>query len=248
MSARTAEAIQFFPGPAQLVTCATNLGRSAARNRLIAAARSDWILLLDADMLPDHESFLMDYFAAMSRAEGPSLIAGGFSVEKVPSQERCKLHYSQALVSDGQSAARRSQEPGRFVFTSNILVHRKVLDTVGFDEGFKGWGWEDVDWGLRVADQFPIVHIDNTATHLGLEDDQTLIRKFTTSGANFARLVQRHPEACAQMPLLKAARRVKHVPLAESAGRLIATSNFLPQKVRLAGLKLCRAAAYARYL
>ena len=48
---RTAAAVR-------VVSAAANRGRSAARNAAIRHARTDWYLLLDADMIPDDVQFL----------------------------------------------------------------------------------------------------------------------------------------------------------------------------------------------
>lgn len=242
------DALAAFPGRKTLQVAQENRGRSFARNWLISHARSDWILLLDADMLPDSPDFLANYFAAVREVEGPALISGGFSLDQVTPGADCRLHYAQARASDCVDAQTRARDPGRYVFSSNMLVHRDILDAVPFDEGFKGWGWEDTDWGLRVAATYPVIHIDNTATHLGLEPDSTLLDKFSASGPNFARLVTRHPEAAARMPLLKAARRVKGVPLLAPAARAIASTRFLPDPLRVFALKLYRAAAYSPFI
>jgi len=239
-----------FPGRAMLVSAAGNHGRAHARNRLLAHAKSNWILLLDADMLPDAPDFLARYQAMIDQADGPALIAGGFSLKQVTPTRGQRLAYAQAEKSECVPASLRETEPGRYVFTSNILVHRDVLETIPFDDGFTGWGWEDVDWGLRVSEAYPIKHIDNTATHLGLDTTRDLLRKYGTSGANFARIVDRHPLAAASMQLTRVSKRLARLPgrpLIAGAAKLFATSP-LPIKARLFGLKLYRAAHYAEYL
>lgn len=128
------------------------------------------------------------------------------------------------------------------------MVHRSIFETVPFDEDFTGWGWEDVDWGLRVAAAFWVRHIDNTATHLGLEPDHRLLAKFGTSGHNFARLAAKHPAQAQSMPLMRAAQRVKGIPLLQPVARALAASRFLPDRVRVLSLKLYRAAAYSHYV
>jgi len=242
-----------FKGPAKLITAQENHGRSHARNRLMAHATSDWLLMLDADMLPDDEQFLARYIETMSRQSRPALIAGGFSLQHVIPTKAQNLHAAQSRRSECLGAAQRQEAPGRFIFTSNILVHRNVLDVVSFDDGYQGWGWEDVDWGLRVADQFPILHIDNTATHLGLDDTQTLLRKYGTSGANFARLASQHPAAASDMPLFQVAQKLRRLPgrsLLEAVCKTIAIApvGLTPMRFRLFALKLYRSSIYSRLL
>lgn len=236
-----------YPGPARLIVAPKNIGRSHARNRLKALAETDWILFLDADMKPDDADFLTRYIKAIDTQRTPALIAGGFSLLHAHPTDETRLHALQSATSECVTAIVRATEPGRYVFTSNILAHREILDSIEFDRGFKGWGWEDVDWGLRVAAAYPIVHIDNPATHLGLDPDKTLIEKYAQSAQNFARLIERHPETMKDTPLFKMARRSRFLPWRsgfERVFRKTAEMRRLPLRLRLLALKLFRATVY----
>lgn len=235
----------------RLIAADRNRGRSAARNAAIAHARADWVLLLDADMLPDEPTFLTRYLDAIEMSLGPSVVVGGYSLRLAPKHARCALHRWQAEASECITAARRQGAPGRHVFSSNVLVHRAVLEIIPFDEEFSGWGWEDTDWGIRAAKYYPVQHIDNTATHLGLDPDAALMSKYKSSGANFARLVQRHPDEARMMPLFRMARRARNLPLREAvrvAAEWTARTQFLPLALRGRALKAWRALVYAEAL
>ena len=240
-----------FPGPARLISAPKNVGRSHARNRLKDLAESDWVLFLDADMQPDDEAFLLTYLGAIDTHFEPSLIAGGFSLKNIRPTDETRLHAAQSMTSECISADLRNQAPGRYVFTSNILVHREILDAIRFDPGFVGWGWEDVDWGLRVAETYPVIHIENTATHLGLDPDPKLIEKYAGSAHNFARLVDRHPEIMSSTPLYRMAKTLQPLPgrsLIQSSALKLAKMKAAPIKARLFGLKLYRASVYGEQL
>ena len=253
MTSSIISSLSNIQAPAKLITATENIGRARARNRLIAEAKADWLLLLDADMLPDSSLFLSKYREAMESHVDPALIAGGFSLDQVTPTNAQRLHAAQSIRSECVSAEMRAKHPGLHVFSSNILVHRKVLDTVQFDEEYSGWGWEDIDWGLRIARQFDVLHIDNTATHLGLDDDASLIKKYGTSADNFARLARQHPQDVSKMKLYKMVKRLQKIPaqpIIKSISHSLAASNnrLLPIKLRLFSLKLFRAATYAEAL
>lgn len=235
----------------RIVAGALNRGRAAARNAVMRHARCEWILLLDADMMPDGPRFLEAYFDAVETAGRPAVIVGGYSIASAPMSSATKLHRWQAVTSECLDASARSQAPGRFVFSSNVLMHRDVLAACPFDEAFAGWGWEDTDWGLRLEKQFPIIHIDNTATHLGLDSDAALMAKYARSGANFVRMAIRHPAAAKQMALFRHAQRLRKMPM---RGALMATAavaartRILPMAIRGRALKAWRALVYAEAL
>ena len=243
--------IMRFPGPARLISAPKNCGRSHARNRLFELAEAEWILFLDADMQPDDGDFLNRYLDAIDGYEEPALIAGGISLRHARPTQQTRLHAAQSRASECVAAGIRAEAPGRYVFSSNILVHRDVLTAIEFDPGFQGWGWEDVDWGLRVAERFPVLHIDNTATHLGLDTDAKLIEKYAYSADNFLRLIERHPEEMSHSALYRVAKRLRHIPglnLFSQLFRAGAQSRIVPIRLRLLALKLFRASIYGARL
>lgn len=235
----------------RIVAGALNRGRSAARNAATRHARGEWILLLDADMMPDGPRFLEAYFDAVEAAKRPAVIVGGYSLTTAPHTSATDLHRWQATTSECVDAARRAEAPGRFVFSSNVLVHRDVLASCPFDEAFAGWGWEDTDWGLRLEKQFPVIHIDNTATHLGLDSDAALMAKYARSGPNFSRMAIRHPAEAKQMALFRHAQRLRKLPMRKvlmATAAVAARSHLLPLTVRGRALKAWRALIYAEAL
>ena len=245
-------ALQDAPCPAKLVSASKNAGRSAARNRLIAHTRAPWLLLLDADMLPDFPDFLSVYLKIIEDGQAPGLVLGGFSLKQAPTDECYALHRWQAARSECLSAAERSVDPGRFVYTSNVLAHRQTLADIPFDETFAGWGWEDVDWGLRVANEAPVVHIDNPATHMGLDTADILMRKYGRSGPNFVRALEKHPASLAGSPLgrhsatLAKLPRFLCAPIKFLAGTIARDDlMIMPVFIRGNALKLWRALIYA---
>lgn len=236
-----------LPLPTRLVTLAVNEGRAKGRNRLVSHARAGHFLFLDSDMAPDRDDFLAAWLALITK-DDPAVAFGGFSLQQVEPRRDQALHRAMAAHSDCLSAAERSLSPEKHVFTSNLLVRRDVFAAEGFDEGFAGWGWEDVEWGMRVARRWPIVHIDNTATHLGLDPAKVIAAKYEQSAANFARVVAAHPEVVSAYPSYRAAMILRRVPLRGLWRPLIkafALNDLAPLPSRAFAMRLYRAALYA---
>ncbi len=236
-----------LPLPTRLVTLAVNEGRAKGRNRLVSHARAGHFLFLDSDMAPDRGDFLAAWLALITK-DDPAVAFGGFSLQQVKPRRDQALHRAMAAHSDCLSAAERSLSPEKHVFTSNLLVRRDVFAAEGFDEGFAGWGWEDVEWGMRVARRWPIVHIDNTATHLGLDPAKVIAAKYEQSAANFARVVAAHPEVVSAYPSYRAAKILRRVPLRGLWRPLIkafALNDLAPLPSRAFAMRLYRAALYA---
>ena len=246
LAARVEIAVAALPFPARFVRLGKNEGRSKGRNRLVGHARAGHYLFLDSDMLPDTPTFIGDWLALIAR-ENPAVAFGGFSLDQAPANRDHALHRVMAGQSDCLSAAERALMPEK-IFTSNLLVRADVFAAESFDEGFAGWGWEDVEWGMRVAHRWPILHVENTATHLGLDTARTLTDKYEQSARNFARVVASHHAAISRYPSYKVARVLKRAPLRALWRPLLkayALTEAAPLKTRAFALRLYRAALYA---
>jgi glycosyltransferase involved in cell wall biosynthesis len=247
LAARVEAAIAAMPLPARFVRLERNQGRSKGRNRLVSHARAGRFLFLDSDMLPDDPRFLAAWLELIAQ-DDPPVAFGGFSLKQVPRRADQALHRAMATHSDCLDAEVRRQNPAKHVFTSNLLVRRDVFETEAFDEGFAGWGWEDVEWGMRVAHRWPILHIDNTATHLGLDTATTIAAKYEQSAANFARVIAAHPAVVATYPSYRAAKLLKLAPLRglwRPLLKLYALTEAAPLASRAFAMRLYRAALYA---
>ncbi len=235
--------------PATIIVRERNCGRAEARNRLVAEARGEYVLLLDADMLPDEPDFLQRWLHTAS-ISAPNAAFGGLSLRHAKSTPATALHHHLFDRSDCRRAIDRARSPAQHTASANLLVRRDFLLANPFDRGFVGWGFEDTEWALRASAHSPIVHIDNPATHIGLDDVETLLRKAKQAGPNFARLSQIHP-AASRFAAYRVARALRRLPLkqalrAASAG--LARQLHAPLTVRRIALKLYRASCFAEHL
>ncbi|MBI3998915.1 MAG: glycosyltransferase [Armatimonadetes bacterium] len=121
--------------PLRAVRLEVNRGRAAARNAGIRAARSPLVVFIDSDVLvgPD---FLQRHLE-IHRAAGRPVVGRG-PVIFIPSPD-VPAHVP--LVRSSPA----------YLDTANASVPRQPLFDAGlFDEGFRVYGWEDFDLGLRL--------------------------------------------------------------------------------------------------
>jgi len=246
LTERVADRVRALAVPTRFEVLSANVGRARGRNRLASQARGGWLLFLDSDMLPDHPDFLSAYLALIAK-EAPAVVFGGFSLDQAPIRREHALHRRFALASDCAPASLRGLAPEKYVYTSNLLVRRDVFESVAFDEAFTGWGWEDVEWAMRVQRRYPIAHIDNTATHLGLDAAPVMAAKYEQSAANFARVVKGHLDVVRRYPSYRVARMLRRAPfrpLWRPLLKAIALAEVAPLAARVLAMRLYRAALY----
>ncbi len=236
-----------MPLACRLLKASANLGRSRIRNRLCEFARGDHVLFLDGDMEVHDAAFLRRYLDRL--AAGPAdVIFGGFEMPRNTVDERFDLHVFDSRRSHCLPAAKRGLAPAKYTYTSNLLVRRELMLAYPFAEEFVGWGWEDVDWALRIDGSARIEHIDNPAVHSGFSTAETLISKYRESVENFRRLCLRHPDKVRALPLYRASRLAGYVPCAALVQRclqaLVLDRRRWPLPVRYIGIKLLRAYLY----
>jgi hypothetical protein len=173
---------------------------------------------------------------------------GGFSVDSTSHNPDEALHRALQTRAECLPASIRALQPEKYVYTSNLLVRRDVFEAEAFDEGFTGWGWEDVEWGMRVTPRFGVRQIENTAAHLGLDTAAVLAGKYEQSVVNFARVVARHPTIIRRYPSYRLARILRHIPLRSLWRPLLkqtALQSRAPLLARIVAMKGYRAALYA---
>jgi len=247
LTSRMQDVIKRANGAVGLMTNTDNHGRSAARNQLFVKSRGDWVLFLDADMHPSSDAFLKNYLSLIDSC-GADVLFGGFEVETNQEDADRDIHRALSEISDCLTLDERQAAGPQYVASSNLCVRREVLHIEPFDSGFEGWGWEDSEWAARVSKRFNLIHIENPALHLGLETTETLLKRFATSGPNYRRFTNAHPDLAENLPLYKISKSLGRVPgqsLMRPFLKLFVKTHILPMRARLTALKLWRASHYA---
>jgi glycosyltransferase involved in cell wall biosynthesis len=172
-----------------------NLGRALTRNKLAEQASGEFLLFLDADVLPDQTDFLRRYIDYISKNEWDVVCGGLSSIHRKMIDKKYDFCFYWNTKIVAKAAEVRNKTPWRYLWTSNIMVRKSVFHELPFDERFSGYGFEDSEWGIRLSNKYKVLHIDNTVSHLGLVTKETAYKKMRDSIENYVLLAKLHPGA-----------------------------------------------------
>ena len=247
LAAQVGETVLALGAPARFIRLGVNEGRARGRNRLAQAARGRHFLFLDADMAPDSAAFLARYLQLIA-SDDVAVAFGGFTLDMADTRGQFAFHRAVTLRAECRPPEERQAQAAKTVCASNLLVRRDVFEAEPFDRRFVGWGWEEVEWAVRVARRWPIRHVDNTAAHLGLDTAPSLLAKYEQSRDNFGRMVRDHLEVVRGFPSYRVARLLRPLPLRRvwrHGLKRLALHERAPMLARVFAAKLFRAAIYA---
>jgi glycosyltransferase involved in cell wall biosynthesis len=123
-----------------------NRGRAAALNAGFDAAVGDVLIRCDDDLelRPGHVGGHVARHAAGRQG------VVGLTKNVLPHTPYARAYGNRADEHHRRSAYTTGETPWRH-WAANVSVTRSVMNEVGpYDEGFRAYGWEDVDWGYRL--------------------------------------------------------------------------------------------------
>ena len=186
-----------------------NLGNCGSRNRGIAEARGDIIIVVDADCMFNRE-FLSSHYAAYSMGDCDVAI-GPINIETNDVSPLSVLgrHEADPLLALKQSLPQDELNQTSFVncITRNFSISRTFaaakIEGPLFDDAFSysadpasGFGWEDVEMGVRLYRAGArIKYLEDTVSiHVSHPSSANETEKPLRSLRNYRRLFDKHPD------------------------------------------------------
>lgn len=134
--------------PLRVVAFPENRGRPAALNAGFAAAGGRVLVRCDDDLTPKP-----DYVARHAAGHtGPRQGVVGMCRNVFPETAYARVYGRPAYTRLRDASYAAPPEVRWRYWGGNVSVDRETWDLVGpYDESFRGYGWEDVDWGYRLT-------------------------------------------------------------------------------------------------
>jgi GT2 family glycosyltransferase len=179
--------------PLKFVARKVNLGRSQTLNEGFELASKQVLVRCDDDLEPGVH-FVQRFSDLLTANPNQGVI--GICVNQFQPGRYQKKYGSLADKRFSKAAFDCPAETRWHYWAGNCAVTREVFDRVGaYDAGFRAYGWEDVDWGYRLAqlgvpinipENFKVVH------HLAAINAEKRCERALWSGAAAAKFHAKH--------------------------------------------------------
>jgi len=154
--------------------CENNKGRTALRNQLAQDAVYDALLFMDADVMPEGETFLQTQIASLTPEI--DLVFGGIRYTKQVPERAQMLRWKYGKQREAKTIERRREMPYLSIISQCFLL-RKVFFLKANDCLENMYGLDVLFSANLKANNVRVAHIENPIVHHGLESSSTFIEK-----------------------------------------------------------------------
>lgn len=153
-----------------------NIGRTETRQKLAVKAKYDWLLFLDADVLPVKKNFIKKYILAIQKLRF-DVSFGGISYYPEKPQKDFILRWKYGRKKEMISVKKRNRHSFNTITSANLLIKQNVFLNINKLLIGNHYGYDNI-FSLKLKTEHnSIVHIGNPVFHLGLENSYSYLNK-----------------------------------------------------------------------
>ncbi|TYB74520.1 glycosyltransferase family 2 protein [Bizionia gelidisalsuginis] len=153
-----------------------NKGRVKARQVLAQKAKFDWLLFLDADVLPKNSTFIVNYLECLPKDY--DAVFGGFYYYNTPPETSLMLRWKYGKTKEQVPAIIRNKTPFKIIISANCLIKKEVFTKINTAMNQKkGYGYDNFFGALLKENNCKVLHLDNEVYHLGIEESTQYLNK-----------------------------------------------------------------------
>ncbi len=178
-----------------------NVGRIQARQHLAEQATYDWLLFLDADVLPKSQDYIQKYLNLTDA--NYDAIYGGFAYYDTAPEQDYRLRWTYGKTHEQVLAAKRNQKPYKVIISANFIIKKALFLALNSKIKHKGYGYDNFFGALLKMSKAKVFHIDNEVYHLGIETSETYLRKKEQAAETLLKLYKNDAIPNHQNDLLK---------------------------------------------
>lgn len=190
-----------------------NGGRSKIRNLLAKNAKYDWLLFLDADVLPVKENFILNYVQTILQ-EPVKVIFGGLKYFDEKPVDSKMLRWVYGKSREEIPLEIREQNPEIHFTSANFIIAKEVFERHHFDEELTKYGYEDTLLAMVLQrNAIAIKQMDNPVYHLGLDENMVFLEKTKKAVENIYLLYKNKKISSKDNRLLSVFTKIKKIKI-----------------------------------
>jgi glycosyltransferase involved in cell wall biosynthesis len=168
----------------------TDTGRSRVRNKLAEDSKYEYLLFLDADVIPVKDDFIKKYIQSIESGQGQVFYGGLKYVEEKPAND-IRLRWIYGNKREAIPVNIRRNDTKIHFASGNFLINKNIFNKVKFDEDLLQYGYEDYLLAIELIEKgYQIIQTDNPVYHLGLDINEIFLEKTRKAVENLWELYQ----------------------------------------------------------
>lgn len=201
----------------------TNIGRTATRQELAEQAKYNWLLFLDADVMPKNDAFLTQYISLTS--EPYKAVFGGIAYNPSSYNLENSLRYTFGNQREVIDAKQRNKNSYRVTCSANFIIQKTLFLKLNEHLQQNVYGLDYVFGAQLQSQKVPILHIDNEVYHLGIDCNLEFLNKTKQALNTLSQLYKNNQVKNSKISLLKAFSKLKLLGLNTFYGYILGLLN-----------------------
>ena len=173
--ANESKQIAAFLSETRIIFSDKNLGRIHARQKLSDNAQYDWLLFLDADVLPKSKKFIERYTLKTNSCY--DAVFGGFAYTSNPPENHSILRWKYGKTFEEVDAKKRNSKPYHLIISANFLIKKEIFHNINSKIKINSYGLDNYFAALLKQNNIHILHVNNEVYHFGIEKNIVYLNK-----------------------------------------------------------------------
>jgi len=152
-----------------------NIGRTNARQILSDNSNYNWLLFLDADVIPKSGNLIEHYIDKTNSYY--EAIYGGLAYSKTKPEHKSILRWLYGKTYEEVDAKKRNLKPHQLIASGNFIIKKTVFNKINLQIDRKGYGLDNYFAALLKQNNIKVLHVNNEVYHFGIENSIAYLSK-----------------------------------------------------------------------
>ncbi len=190
-----------------------NKGRITTRQLLANTAAYDWLLFLDADVIPKNDNFI-EYYKAFLDSDYDAIYGGYYYHPKAPEKE-FSLRWYYGRKYEQVDAKKCNTYPYKIMISGNFMIRKSVFLKINNKIENEGYGYDNYFGALMKLHNIKVFHINNEVFHNGLDTNIVFLNKVEKAVETVAHLHRKNPNLRTENTLLELYKKIDRLGLSK---------------------------------